>query len=81
MAKKPTIKEVVKVLEVAKVRIINLETVLSKYFEYKGEEIAFKEWLDKQREQVEKEELEKSNKDGTSDSVRDDKQQKVPKSK
>jgi hypothetical protein len=54
-------------------RIINLETLLSKYFEFKKDEKKFKEFLDKQAEEL--------NKDGASDSVRDEKQQKVPESK
>ncbi len=80
MAKKPTIREVAsqvgtlrEVMEVAKMRIINLETLLSKYFEFKKDEKKFKEFLDKQAEEL--------NKDGASDSVRDEKQQKVPESK
>ena len=80
MAKKPTIREVAslaeqlrQVMEVAKARIINLETLLSKYFEFKKDEEKFKEFLDKEAERL--------NKDGASDSIRDDKQQEVPKSK
>ena len=59
-------------MEIARVRIINLETVVAKYFEYKKEEDKFKKFLDKQAE--------KNAKDGTGDSVRDNKQQKVSKS-
>lgn len=80
MAKKPTIREVAsqvgtlrEVMEVAKMRIINLETLLSKYFEFKKDEKKFKKFLDKQAEEL--------NKDGASDSVRDEKQQEVPESK
>ncbi len=54
-------------------RIINLETLLSKYFEFKKDEKKFKEFLDKQAEEL--------NKDRASDSVRDEKQQEVPESK
>ena len=54
-------------------RIINLETLLSKYFEFKKDEKKFKKFLDKQAEEL--------NKDGASDSVRDEKQQEVPESK
>lgn len=60
-------------MEVAKMRIINLETLLSKYFEFKKDEKKFKKFLDKQAEEL--------NKDGASDSVRDEKQQEVPESK
>ena len=60
-------------MEVAKMRIINLETLLSKYFEFKKDEKKFKEFLDKQAEEL--------NKDRASDSVRDEKQQEVPESK
>ena len=59
-------------MEIARVRIINLETVVAKYFEYKKEESKFKKFLDKQAEKIAK--------DRTGDSVRDDKQQKVSKS-
>ena len=80
MAKKPTIREIasqvgvlIQVVEVAKVRIINLETLLSKYFEFKEDEKKFKEFLDEKAAEL--------NKDGTIDSVPDDKQQEVPESK
>ena len=59
-------------LEVAKVRIINLETLLSKYFEFNKDEKKFKNFLDKQAKKL--------NQDGTSGSVRDDKRQEVSKS-
>ena len=54
------------VLEVAKVRIINLETLLAKYFEFNKDEEKFKDFLDKQAEEL--------NKDGASNSIRDEKQ-------
>ena len=60
-------------MEIARVRILNIESLLSKYFEYKKDEEKFKKYLDK--------EAEKLNKDGASSSVRDDKQQEVSKSK
>ena len=60
-------------MEVVKIRIINLETLISKYFEFNKHEEKFKKFLDKQAEEL--------NKDRTSDSVRDDKQQEVSKSK
>ena len=59
-------------MEVVKVRIINMETLISKYFEFKKDEKKFKKFLDKQAEEIAK--------DRTGDSVRDDKQQKVSKS-
>ena len=78
--KKPTIKELAKQveflmqnMEIARVRILNIESLLSKYFEYKKDEEKFKEYLDK--------EAEKLDKDRASDSVRDDKQQVVSSSK
>ena len=80
MAKKPTIRQVAsqveeikRVMEVVKIRIINLETLISKYFEFNKHEEKFKKFLDKQAEEL--------NKDRTSDSVRDDKQQEVSESK
>ena len=58
-------------MEVAKMRIINLETLLSKYFEFKKDEKKFKEFLDKQAEEL--------NKDRASNSKSDNGQQKVSK--
>ena len=60
-------------MEIAKMRIINLETLLSKYFEFKKDEEKFKKFLDKQAEEIAK--------DRAGDSVRDDKQQEVSKAK
>ena len=60
-------------MEVAKMRIVNLEALLSKYFEFKKDEDKFKKFLDKQAEKL--------NKDRASDSVPDDKREKVSKSK
>ena len=60
-------------MEVAKMRIINMETLISKYFEFKKDEKKFKTFLDKQAEEL--------NKDRASDSVPDDKREKVSKSK
>ena len=60
-------------MEVAKMRIINLETLLDKYFEFKKDEKKFKDFLDKQAEKL--------NKDRASDSVPDDKREEVPESK
>ena len=60
-------------MEVAKMRIINLETLLGKYFEFKKDEKKFKDFLDKQAEKL--------NKDRASDSVPDDKREEVPESK
>ena len=60
-------------MEVVKIRIINLETLISKYFEFNKHEEKFKKFLDKQAEEL--------NKDRTSDSVPDEKQQEVPESK
>ena len=59
-------------MEIARVRIINLETVVAKYFEYKKEESKFKKFLDKQAERIAK--------DGTSNSVHNKEQQKVSES-
>ena len=59
-------------MEVVKIRIINLETLISKYFEFNKDEEKFKKFLDK--------EAKKLNKDRTSDSVPDDKRKEVPKS-
>ena len=58
---------------IARARIINLENLLVKYFEYNKDDEKFKEYLDK--------EAEKYAKDGAGDSVRDDKQQEVLESK
>ena len=60
-------------MEVAKVRIINLETLISKYFEFKKDEEKFKKFLDK--------EAKKLDKDRVSDSVPDDKREEIPESK
>ena len=80
MAKKPTIRQVAsqveslsQIMEVAKMRIVNIETLLSKYFEFKKDEKKFKKFLDKQAEKL--------NKDRTSDSVPDDKREEISKSK
>ena len=54
-------------------RIVNIETLLSKYFEFKKDEKKFKKFLDKQAEKL--------NKDRTSDSVPDDKREEISKSK
>ena len=60
-------------MEVVKVRIINMETLISKYFEFKKDEKKFKKFLDKQAEEL--------NKDRVSGSVPDDKREEVPESK
>jgi len=60
-------------MEVAKVRIINLENILVKYFEYKKDDKKFKKYLDK--------EAQKNVENGTVDSVRDNKQPEVSKPK
>ena len=60
-------------MEIAKLRIINLENLLANYFEFNKDEKKFKEFLDKKAEKL--------NKDRASDSVRDDKQQEVSESK
>jgi len=60
-------------MEIARARILNLENLLVKYFEYNKHDEKFKEYLDK--------EAEKYAKDGADDSVRDDKQQEVLESK
>ena len=60
-------------MEVVKIRIINLETLISKYFEFNKHEEKFKKFLDKQAEEIAK--------DRTGGSVRDDKQQEVPEAK
>ena len=60
-------------MEIARVRIINLETVVAKYFEYKKEENKFKKFLDKQAERIAK--------DGTGNSVHNKEQQKVSESR
>ena len=60
-------------MEIARVRIINIENLLVKYFEYKKDDKKFKKYIDK--------EVEKLTKDGTVDSIRDDKQPKISKSK
>ena len=56
-------------MDVVKIRIINLEALLSKYFEFKKDEDKFKKFLDKQAEKL--------NKDRASDSVPDDKRKEV----
>ena len=58
---------------IARVRIINLENILVKYFEYKKDDKKFKKYLDK--------EAKKNAEDGVGNSVRDDKQQEVLESK
>ena len=60
-------------MEVVKIRIINLETLISKYFEFNKHEEKFKKFLDKQAEEL--------NKDRVSGSVPDDKREEVPESK
>ena len=60
-------------MEVAKMRIVNIETLITKYFEFKKDEKKFKKFLDKQAEQL--------NKDRVSDSVPDNKQKEVSESK
>ena len=78
--KKPTIREVAGQVEmltqemgIARARIINLENLLVKYFEYNKHDEKFKKYLDK--------EAEKYAKDGADGSIRDDKQQEVLESK
>lgn len=60
-------------MEIARARILNLENLLVKYFEYNKDDEKFKKYLDK--------EAEKNAKDRADDSVRDDKQQEVLESK
>ena len=60
-------------MDIAKMRIINLENLLVKYFEYKKDDKKFKKYLDK--------EAKKLAEDRTSSDLRDDKQQEVPESK
>ena len=54
-------------------RIINLEALISKYFEFKKDAKKLKNFLDKQAKEL--------NKDRASDSVPDDKRKEIPKSK
>ena len=60
-------------MEIARLRILNLENLLVKYFEYKKDDKKFKKYLDK--------EAEKNAKDRISSDLRDDKQQEVAESK
>ena len=60
-------------MEIARARILNLENLLVKYFEYNKHDEKFKKYLDK--------EAEKYAKDGADGSIRDDKQQEVLESK
>ena len=60
-------------MEIARLRILNLENLLVKYFEYKKDDKKFKKYLDK--------EAKKLAEDRTSSDLRDDKQQEVPESK
>ena len=60
-------------MEIARLRILNLENLLVKYFEYKKDDKKFKKYLDK--------EAEKHAKDRADGSIRDDKQQEVLESK
>ena len=78
--KKPTIKELASQLEIvnqdmdiAKMRIINLENLLVKYFEYNKDDKKFKKYLDK--------ETEKLNKDRAKDNPSDNKRKSISKSK
>ena len=78
--KKPTIKQMEKVVnlligqvEFLKERQNRLEFVTETYHEFKEEKETFIKYL--------KEKIDKLNKDGASDSVRDDKQQEISKSK
>tara|TARA_R110002020_G_scaffold88323_3_gene217012 strand:- start:241 stop:408 length:168 start_codon:yes stop_codon:yes gene_type:complete len=54
-------------------RIINLENLLVKYFEYKKDDKKFKKYLDK--------EAQKNVENGTVDNIRDNKQPEVSKPK
>ena len=60
-------------LDIARVRILNIETLISKYFEYNKDEEKFKKYLDK--------EARKLAKNGAVDSVPDDKREEISKSK
>ena len=60
-------------MEIARLRILNLENLLVKYFEYKKDDKKFKKYLDK--------EAEKNAKDRVDSSVPNNKQQKVSESK
>ena len=78
--KKPTINQMEKVVnlligqvEFLKERQNRLEFVTETYHEFKEEKETFIKYL--------KEKIDKLNKDGASDSVRDDKQQEISKSK
>ena len=60
-------------LDIARVRILNIETLISKYFEYRKDEEKFKKYLDK--------EARKLDKNRAVDSVHNDRQQEVSPSK
>ena len=63
-------------MEHLKARMINLEIITDEYYSWKNEKEKFKEHLDKKLEEVKK-----SAKDTTGDSIRDNGQQDVPESK
>ena len=86
--KKPTMKEVVKVVgqiinqvEATKKRFLNLEHIVGEFITFSKKDDEFKEHLDKKMEKYEKERAKENVKDGVKDSVRDDKQQVVSASK
>ena len=60
-------------MEIARVRIINMENLLVKYFEYKKDDKKFKKYLDK--------EVKRLAKDRANNNVPDDKQPEVSESK
>ena len=60
-------------MEVVKMRIINLENLLARYFEFKEDEEGFQNFLAKKAQEL--------NKDRTSDSVSGDKREEISKSK
>ena len=60
-------------MEIARLRIINMENLLVKYFEYKKDDKKFKKHLDK--------EVKRLAKDRANNSVPDDKQPEVSESK
>ena len=60
-------------MEIARLRILNLENLLVKYFEYKKDDKKFKKHLDKEAKRLAE--------DRANDSVPDDKQPEVSESK
>ena len=70
--------QIINQLEIAKRRVLNLEEVVGEYIVYQKNDKKFEKHMQKKIKEYEKKRLEEKAKNGTKDSVHNDKQQVVP---